>query len=542
MNNYELWLKNVSEGPLKEELFSLSGEQLSDAFFKDLEFGTAGMRGKMGVGTNRMNVYTVGRVSFGVAEYMNSRGLKSVCISYDSRLLSEEFARTAAAVFASLGLKARITRELMPTPFLSFAVRALRADMGVMITASHNPKEYNGYKVYGADGCQLTEAASAEVSRHIAATDIFAVNTDGFERYLAEGKIEFIGDEVERDYLAAVRAQSLNRADIKVAYTPLNGTGYRLVRDNLIYCGAEVCVAEEQGMPDGNFTTCPYPNPEKKETLKIGLKVAEENGCDLLIATDPDADRMSAAVLHNGEYVVLSGNETGVLLAEYLLSERKRLGKLPKRPVIARSIVSTSLADRVAAEYGATVKPLLTGFKYIGEYIGELERRGAGEDFVLGFEESCGYLTGGYVRDKDAVAASMLFAEMCAVYKKRGITAIDALNAVYDRYGYYRHEVFSYKFEGESGAEKMKFIMSRLRSEPPKVIGARVVSATDFSSGIDGLPPADVLLFETESGRVIIRPSGTEPLIKVYVTAVGSREECVSAAEKAKASADELFL
>jgi len=502
---------------------------VEDAFYKDLEFGTGGIRGLLGAGTNYLNVVTITKITKGIADNMRARGQKAAAISYDSRILSDVFAKTAARVFASSGIKAYLSRALAPTPFLSFMVREMRADIGVMITASHNPARYNGYKAYGSDGGPLTDARSNEMIENIAKVDPFSVRSDSLENYLAAGLVEYVPEALEKKYLAEVKKQSCGQADnVSVVYTPLNGTGYRLVPEILRGTGAELHIVPEQGMPDGSFATCPSPNPEKPEALKLGLALAKTKNADLLIATDPDADRMGLAVNTADGFCLLSGNETGALLCDYLLSCRSAGGTLPIRPVVIKTIVSTELASCVAKAYGAEIFDVLTGFKYIGEVIGRLEAKGEAERFVFGFEESYGCLAGTYVRDKDAVVASMLAAEMAAYYKARGMTLVDRINELYAEFGTYAHRLRSFEFPGAAGFAKMKELLASLRQNlPEKIGGVSIAKTIDYLSQTESdLPPSDVLLFDLSDGsRLIVRPSGTEPLIKMYLSAAKNPAE-----------------
>jgi len=531
LNRYQLWRGLATDAQVSAQLAAMENDEkaIEDAFYKELEFGTGGMRGEIGAGTNCFNIYTIARVTQGIADNMMAHGQKTAAVSHDSRILSDVFAATAARVFAYNGIKAYLTRELAPTPFLSYMTREMRADIGVMITASHNPAQYNGYKVYGADGCQLTDARSNEMIAHIAKVDPFAVKTETLEHYLASGSIEYVSGALERRYLTEVKKQACGQAEgLCVVYTPLNGAGYRLVPKILVEAGADLHIVPEQGMPDGRFLTCPFPNPEKAEALKLGLELARGKDADLLIATDPDGDRMGLAVKTADGYRLMTGNETGALLADYLLARRKENGTLPARPVIIKTIVSTELAADVAKTYGAQVFDVLTGFKYIGEVIGRLEQKGEAERFVFGFEESYGCLAGGYVRDKDAVVASMLAAEMTAHYKKQGKTLADRIGELYAAFGTYTHRLRSFEFPGAAGFAEMKRLLAGLRLNLPREIGGvEVVKTVDYLAQTEfELPPADVLLFDLSDGsRLIIRPSGTEPLIKMYLSAAQTPQE-----------------
>ena len=529
---FALWERKATDETIKKQLEILKNDETAktNAFYKDLSFGTAGMRGEIGAGPNCLNVYTIRKATQGVADYMKNYGFTSACVSCDCRINSDLFMRTCAEVFAANGIKAYVTRELMPTPFLSFITRYFKAQVGIMITASHNPAKYNGYKVYGADGCQLTDKAAGEVTEYFKKVDGFEVATDTFDEYVGENKIEFVSDEVIEAYLQAVLKQSVGSADgVKVTYTALNGTGYKLVPEILRRVGVkEIDKVDVQCVPDGRFTTCPYPNPEKAEALSLAIEQAKKAGSDIVIGTDPDADRIGTAVLHNGEYKLISGNEMGVLLSKFLLESKKRAGTLDPEPVLVKTIVTTSLLNKIAAEYNATVYNVLTGFKYIGDVIAKLEKKGRESRYVLGFEESYGYLAGTYVRDKDAVVASMLVAEMVAHYKREGKTLFDVMGEIYAKYGRYTHKTVSFEFGGAKGSETMKRLLNKIRENKPEAFaGNKVVKVIDYLTQTEfDLPKSNVLSFEMEDGSmVIVRPSGTEPLIKVYITAVKSEEE-----------------
>lgn len=540
---YELWLKKVSDKEVAAQLKAMKGDDkaIENAFYKDLEFGTGGLRGELGAGTNCLNVYTIRKVTQGIADCMKHYGYKKAAISHDSRINSDVFAAEVARVFAANGIKAYLTKELMPTPFLSFITRHYGADIGVMITASHNPAKYNGYKVYGSDGCQLTDARANEMIGYIEKVDPFEVKVADLK-----SGVEYVSDDVTELYLAEVKKRSVGSAEgLKVAYSPLNGTGYKLVPEMLKRIGvAALDIVKEQGYPDGHFTTCSYPNPEKAEALKLGLELAKAKNADILIATDPDADRMGIAVKHGGGYTLMTGNEVGVLLTDFLFARRKENGTLPKNPVLVKTIVSTDLAVKVADEYGAEVHNVLTGFKYIGDVIGKLEANGEAERFVLGFEESYGYLSGSYVRDKDAVVASMLTAEMTAYYKGKGKTLVDRINEIYEKYGYYEHRLKSYEYAGAEGNAKMKELLASLRAHLPSEIGGvKVADTVDYLTQTKfDLPKSNVLRFTLENGcSLIVRPSGTEPLIKVYYTAAKTREENQKLFESMQAYADSVL-
>lgn len=525
---YAEWLDKAES--LRAELVAMSDDDKKEAFYKDLEFGTAGLRGILGAGTNRLNIYTIGRVTQGLAKYLiaHKKSDISVAVSYDSRHGSSEFARYAATVLAENGIKAYITSELKPTPYLSFAVRKLQCDAGIMITASHNPAKFNGYKVYGADGCQVTDKAASEILWFIERVDMFGVKAADFDGAVKSGKI--VISDVTREYLDSVYARSVGKnRKVSIVYTPLNGTGCDIVPQMFRERGfADVTIVPEQARPDGDFPTCTYPNPEKAEALKLALELAEKRGADIVIGTDPDADRLGAAVKTADGYRLISGNEMGVLLIDYIFSHAKNI---PERPVVVKTIVTTDLALRVAESYGAKVEEVLTGFKYIGDVIKKLEDKGESDRFVFGYEESYGYLSGSYVRDKDAVVASMLVAEMAADYAAEGKTLADAIDGIYGKFGRYFHRTVSFTYEGVSGAEKMKCVLSDIRNNPPSEIdGSKVVESIDYLTGVNGLPKSDVLSFKAADGsKLIIRPSGTEPLIKVYITAATGGESRIDA-------------
>ena len=529
---YEEWLKKVTDEDVKRGLAAMADdpERIENCFYKDLEFGTGGLRGELGAGSNCLNIYTIRRVTQGIADRMKHYGQKVACVSCDSRNYSELFKETVAEVFAKNGIKTYITKELMPTPFLSYITRNYQADIGVMITASHNPAKYNGYKVYGSDGCQLTDNAANELIGYIENVDPFEVSTGSLDEYIAAGLVNYVDDAVIEKYLETVFGQHINMADgLDVTYSALNGTGYKLVPEMLRRMNVKtLSLVDEQCHPDGNFPTCSYPNPEKPEALALGIETAKKNRSDILIATDPDADRVGTAVLHGGEYVLLTGNEVGVLLTDYLLSMKKANNTLPPRPVIVKTIVTTDLVRKVAAEYDAEIFDVLTGFKYIGDVIGKLERKGEENRYVLGFEESYGYLSGTYVRDKDAVNASMLVAEMTAYYKKKNMTLVDRLNEIYDRFGYYEHKLISFDFPGADGQAKLSRLLAQLRADLPRELaGRKVVKVIDYLTQTEAdLPKSNVLSFTADDGtKLIIRPSGTEPIIKMYLTATKSKHE-----------------
>lgn len=545
---YNLWLQNVKDGNILSELKNICNDdsEIYERFYKDLEFGTAGLRGIIGAGTNRMNIYTVRRTTQGLADYLNENYKEaSVAIAYDSRNKSDLFAKESACVLAANGIKTYITKELQPTPVLSFAVRNLGCKSGIMITASHNPAKYNGYKCYGDDGCQMTEHAANNVYSKIQKVDIFSgVKTLTFEEGIKIGKIVYIEDDLYNRYLENVMAQSINKdvckeSELKVVYTPLNGAGNKLVRKVLSNIGVKnVQVVKEQEYPDGNFPTCTYPNPEFKEALSLALDLAKNVNADLVLATDPDSDRVGIAVKESNSYRLLSGNEVGIILLNYILSNRKSLGTLPNNPVAVKTIVSSKMIDVIAKAYKCELRDVLTGFKYIGEQILNLEKDGEENRFIFGFEESYGYLVGTYVRDKDAVVASMLICEMAEYYRKQGKTLSDVINELYNEYGFYQNTTLSYNFEGFAGMEKMQKIMDSLRNEHlTNIASMKVEKINDYNESISidkrtgnidkiDLPKSNVISYELEGGSgAIIRPSGTEPKIKIYVTSVGENIE-----------------
>ncbi|MBQ7014158.1 MAG: phospho-sugar mutase [Oscillospiraceae bacterium] len=566
MELFDIWCEKAVDDPdLKKELDSVRDDEarIRDRFYRELEFGTGGLRGVIGAGTNRMNIYTVRRATQGLADYVKeSFAEPSVAISYDSRIKSDVFAKAAASVLAANGIKVHIYSELMPTPALSFAVRALKCSAGIMVTASHNPAKYNGYKAYGSDGCQITLEVAETVISKINALDMFAdVKTCDFDKAVEDGMISYISQDVIEDYYQNVLAQGINtdlcaESDLEIVYTPLNGTGNKPVREILSRIGVkDVIVVKEQEMPDGNFTTCPYPNPEIREALEVGLRVCHEHKPDLLLATDPDADRVGIAVPDGDDYALFSGNEVGAMLLEYICSQRTEKGTMPKNPIAIKTIVTTDLVCAIAENYGLEVIDVLTGFKFIGEQIGFLEEKGEEERYVFGFEESYGYLAGTYVRDKDAVVASMLICEMAAYYRSKGISMIQARENMYKKYGVFHHTLQSFTFEGESGMNKMKALMQSLRDEQPAEIGGLKVvtvsdyqasTTTDVASGTKTeitLPKSNVLVFNLEQGaKVVIRPSGTEPKIKSYYTTKGvTMEDAMAMEEKLIADFSQLF-
>ncbi|QWT17753.1 phospho-sugar mutase [Collinsella sp. zg1085] len=534
------WLENVQDAELLHELEQLRDSNddtaITDAFFKDLSFGTAGLRGIIGAGTNRMNIYTVGRATQGFADYLKKTfDEPSVAIARDSRNKGELFVRTTAAILAANGIRVYLYPQISPVPTLSWAVRYLACSGGICMTASHNPAAYNGYKVYGPDGCQITSEAAAAISDAIHATDPFAdVCMCDFNQAVNEGRITWIDEQVLDAYYDAVLATSVStltpqdraKAPLKLVYTPLNGTGLIPVTTVLERAGiTDVSVVEEQRNPDGDFPTCSYPNPEIREAMQKGIDLCEKLGPDLLLATDPDADRVGTAVKSGEDYVLLSGNEMGILLLDYICKMRAEQGEVLSNKVAVTTIVSSAMTDAIAQTYGFELRRCLTGFKYIGDIITALSDAGTPERFIFGFEESYGYLTGDHVRDKDAVNASLLICEMAQYYKLRGMNLADAMTALYEQHGYYLNRTVALSYPGAEGAAKMATLMAHLRTNPPAALaGMPVQTVRDYAEGIDGLPTADVLEFDLGTGnKLIVRPSGTEPKVKLYVFATGDR-------------------
>ena len=527
-SRFTLWKEKAVDDPdLLSELSGLNDEkEIFERFYRDLEFGTGGLRGVIGAGTNRMNIYVIRRATQGLCNYLKGTDLpQSVAIGYDSRIKSDLFAMEAARVIAANGITAYIYPRLEPTPALSWAVRYLGCGAGICVTASHNPAKYNGYKVYGSDGCQITLDVAAAVLKEINALDMFdAVNLVTEEEGRAAGKIVTIGEDCLQSFLDAVQQRSLSNSeklDLKVVYTPLNGAGLECVKKILTRIGiTDVTGVPEQEHPDGHFPTCPYPNPEIREAMEKGLALCRKVKPDLLLGTDPDCDRMGVAVPEGDDYRLITGNEMGVLLLDYICRKRLENGKMPEKPVAVTTIVSTDMANAVAADYGVELRRVLTGFKFIGEQIALLEAAGEIDRYIFGFEESYGYLSGGHVRDKDAVNASMLCCEMTAWYKAKGQTLAQAMDALYEKYGYYRNDLASFTFEGAEGMQKMAAIMENLRANPPKTLdGKAVVKVVDYQTGVNGLPKSNVLEFQTDATKVLVRPSGTEPKVKVYLSA-----------------------
>ena len=543
------WLNNASDdSSLIEELKSIKDDEdaVYDRFYRSLEFGTAGLRGILGAGTNRMNIYIVRVATQGLANYLTKKyESSSVSISYDSRINSDLFAAEAARVLAANGIKVYLSTELQPTPVVSYAVRYHKSKAGIMVTASHNPSKYNGYKCYGADGCQMTDHDATALYNEIIKLDCFKdVKLCDFDKALNEGMIEYMKDEFYESYLEKVEEQAVNKgicvdSGLRVVYTPLNGAGNKLVRKILDRTGVkDVHIVKSQEMPDGNFPTCPYPNPEIKEALEEGLKLCREVKADLLLATDPDSDRVGIAVPDGDDYRLITGNETGIMLSNYILSNRKALGTLPENPILVKTVVTSVLMEKIAAEYGCELKNVLTGFKYIGEQIFELEQKNEEYRYVFGFEESYGYLAGTYVRDKDAVVASMLIAEMAAFYKRQNKTLANVIDELYSKYGFYNNTTLSFEFDGASGMQTMKNIMESLRnSKLTEMAGFDIVKCSDYLLSFEkdyatgatkeiNLPKSNVIAFSLKGGNaIIVRPSGTEPKIKIYFTGVGTDKD-----------------
>ena len=557
MTEYERWLaQDLDDKDLTEELKAVQGkpEEINDRFYRDLEFGTGGLRGVIGAGTNRMNVYTVRKATQGMANYLNKHANgkpQSVAIAHDSRNKGVAFAQQSAAVLAANGIKAYLYPQLMPTPALSYAVRHLHCDAGICVTASHNPAKYNGYKAYGSDGCQVTADMADGIMNEINSLDIFAdVKKIDFDEGVKQGLIEYIGEETVSAFLDDVYKESLldDASNLKLVYTPLNGSGKMCVTRILDRIGVkDVTIVPEQSEPDGNFPTCPYPNPEIREALQKGLELCEKVQPDLLLATDPDCDRVGIAVNQKGSYVLMTGNEVGIMLLDFIARVKKEQGKLPANPVAVTTIVSTDMVNPIAEHYGVELRRCLTGFKYIGDIIAELEAKGEEDRYLLGFEESYGYLSGGYVRDKDAVDGSMLICEMASYYKHKGMTLVDAMSALYEKYGYYKNDLCNFGFEGEDGMKTMNGIMDTLRKNPPaEIAGVKVSGRSDYQESVSygdkegkiDLPKSNVLEYRLADGcKLIVRPSGTEPKIKIYLSGKGAtRADSEAVIEKMKAA------
>ena len=552
---YNRWLQHTADNEaIHQELLAMQADQklLEDAFYCDLAFGTAGLRGVMGAGTNRMNSYIVARASQGVANYLKQNHMQpAVVIGYDSRINSKSFAEITAEVFAGNGIKVYLWPELMPVPTVSFATRHLNAAAGIMITASHNPAQYNGYKVYGADGCQITTEAASSILAEINKLDIFAdVKQEAFAAAMSRKQISYIDETVYNAFLAEVKQQSVLfgeqvKQDVAIVYTPLNGTGLKPVTQILEDTGyTNIKIVPEQRMPDGHFPTCPYPNPELPEAMRLGIEYARENNAELLLATDPDCDRVGVAVRdEQGEYRILTGNQIGVLLLDYICSQRSKHNKLPEAAVMIKTVVTTAMAEQVAASYGVRTINVLTGFKYIGEQIGLLEQEGLESNYIFGFEESCGYLSGAYVRDKDGVNAAFLICEMYSYYATQGVSLLQKLEELSRKHGYSINLSRSYEFKGSTGLETMQRIMNSLRGGVQELAGKRVLSVLDYAKGIDGLPAENMLQFVLEDNcSVIVRPSGTEPKLKTYIYVSAACEaQAMQLADKLIASSKALL-
>ena len=532
---YELWKQNAADSEIRSQLTQMNEDQIEDAFYRSLSFGTAGLRGEIGAGTNRMNIYTVGKATQGLADYLKKNYENpSVVIGYDSRIKSNVFARCAADVLSANGIRVNIWPRLEPVPTVSFATRYLHASVGIMITASHNPSKYNGYKVYGEDGCQITNEAADEITAAIEKVDLFTGIKHGGK------EPEPIGEDVLDAFIAEVKGQSVLfgedvNKDVAIVYSPLNGTGLEPITRTLRENGyTNITLVKEQEKPDGNFPTCPYPNPEIKQAMALGMEYAQRCNADLLLATDPDCDRVGIAVKNEeGEYVLLTGNETGLLLLDYVCSQRAKHGKMPANPVMVKTIVTMDLAERIAAYYGVETRNVLTGFKFIGEQIGLLEKEGRPERYIFGFEESYGYLTGTYVRDKDGVNAATLICEMFSYYATQGITLLQKLQELYNRFGYCMNALHSYEFEGAAGFTKMEAIMAKFHEGLDTIGPKKVQTVLDYSKGLDGLPKADVLKYLLEGNcSVVVRPSGTEPKLKVYISVSAENREQALAVER----------
>lgn len=545
---YERWLELANED-IVSELKIMDESSIEDAFYRDLEFGTGGLRGVIGAGTNRMNVHTVAKASQGLADYVckNYPNNKKIAIAYDSRIKSDVFSRVAAGVFAANGIEVYIWPQLMPTPTLSFAVRYYGCAAGIVITASHNPSKYNGYKVYGEDGCQITTEAAAAILAEIDKLDIFGdVKQIPSENCPA---IHYISDDCYTAFIEEVKQQSVLYGEeidknVAIVYSPLNGTGLKPVTRALKESGfTNITVVKEQEQPDGNFPTCPYPNPEIKEALALGLKYAERLNADLMLATDPDADRVGIAVRDGNEMKLLTGNEVGMLLLDYICSQRIKHGKMPENPVMIKTIVTIDMAERIAKHYGVDTINVLTGFKFIGEQIGFLEKKGEEDRYIFGFEESYGYLSGSYVRDKDAVDGAFMICEMFAYYKTQGISLIDKLNELYREYGYCLNTLHSYEFAGSAGFTKMKQIMGAFRDTIEQIGDLKVERVLDYKNGLDGLPKSDVLKFILAGNcSVVVRPSGTEPKLKTYISVSAKNRDEAETIEKRIAESLESIL
>lgn len=533
---YDRWIVNATaDDDIVAELKTMDDREIEDAFYRDLTFGTGGLRGVIGAGTNRINIYTIAKASQGLSNYLRKNFVEpSVVIGYDSRIKSDVFAKVTASVFAVNGIKVNIWPVLMPVPTVSFATRYLHASAGIMVTASHNPGKYNGYKVYGADGCQITTEAANEILTEIEKLDIFLdVKTSIFEANVAKGNIQYISDDVYTAFVEQVKRQSVLfgekvNKDIAIIYSPLNGTGLNPVIRTLQETGyTNITVVKEQERPDGKFPTCPYPNPEIKEAMRLGMEYARKYNADLLLATDPDCDRVGIAVKNKmGEYELLTGNQTGLLLLDYICSQRIKHGKMPTDPVMIKTIVTADMGEQIASYYGLRTINVLTGFKFIGEQIGKLEQENKAESYVFGFEESYGYLTGSYVRDKDGVVGSYMICEMFSYYATKGISLLDKLDELYKTYGYCLNTLHSYEFDGCIGFTKMLSIMQIFRTGIKEFGNKKVVKLLDYAPGLNDLPKSNVLKFLLEDNcSIVVRPSGTEPKLKIYISVSAENKE-----------------
>lgn len=533
---YDRWIVNATaDDDIVAELKTMDDREIEDAFYRDLTFGTGGLRGVIGAGTNRINIYTIAKASQGLSNYLRKNFAEpSVVIGYDSRIKSDVFAKVAASVFAVNGIKVNIWPVLMPVSTVSFATRYLHTSAGIMVTASHNPGKYNGYKVYGADGCQITTEAANEILTEIEKLDIFLdVKTSIFEANVAKGNIQYISDDVYTAFVEQVKRQSVLfgekvNKDIAIIYSPLNGTGLNPVIRTLQETGyTNITVVKEQGCPDGKFPTCPYPNPEIKEAMRLGMEYARKYNADLLLATDPDCDRVGIAVKNKmEEYELLTGNQTGMLLLDYICSQRIKHGKMPTDPVMIKTIVTADMGEQIASHYGLRTINVLTGFKFIGEQIGKLEQENKAESYIFGFEESYGYLTGSYVRDKDGVVGSYMICEMFSYYATKGISLLDKLDELYKTYGYCLNTLHSYEFDGCIGFTKMQNIMQIFRTGIKEFGRKKVVKLLDYASGLNDLPKSNVLKFLLEDNcSIVVRPSGTEPKLKIYISVSAENKE-----------------
>ena len=542
IEEYKRWQRNAVIDPeLKPELDEMSSDDIQDSFYRDLEFGTGGLRGVIGAGTNRMNVYTVARASQGLSNYLKKKyDNPSVAIGYDSRIKSDLFSKVAATVFALNGIQVNIWPHLSPVPTVSFATRYLHTSAGIMITASHNPAKYNGYKVYGSDGCQITTETAADILKEIEAIDYFDVKTGDFEADLSAEKIKYISDEVLTAFIEEVKRQSVVTEDINrdmaIVYTPLNGTGRVPMTRALKEAGfTNITLVKEQEMPDGNFPTCPFPNPEYREAMQLGLDYCKKVGADILLATDPDADRCGVGIkTKDGDYHLLTGNEIGLLLFDFICNQRIKHGTMSEHPVMVKTIVTSDMGNQIADHYGVKTIDVLTGFKFIGEQIGLLEKEGRLDDYIFGYEESYGTLSSTYVRDKDAIGGAFMVCEMFAYYKTKGISLLDKLEDLYKQYGYRLNTLHSYEFDGEVGFEKMQQIMKKFHKGVSEFGGRKVLKSLDYSNGLNGLPKSDVLKFilEGDNSSVVVRPSGTEPKLKAYISIVSNSMEQSKEIEK----------